>query len=94
MKTESSRQVAPEKVLDRVRQSFGADRAGLYDDDQFRVGTEKQRVVASPVSAEELAELLRMASTESWRVIPAGSGTWLGAGNQSTGFELIMVKRL
>ncbi|MFM8393226.1 MAG: FAD-binding oxidoreductase, partial [Acidobacteriota bacterium] len=90
MKTESSRQVAPEKVLDRVRQSFGADRAGLYGDDQFRVGTEKQRVVASPVSAEELAELLRMASTESWRVIPAGSGTWLGAGNPSTGFELII----
>jgi len=90
MKTESSRHVTPEKVLDQVRQNFGVDRAVIYNDDQFRVGNEAERVVATPGSAGELAELLRLASSEAWRVIPAGSGTWLGVGNPGHGFDLIV----
>jgi len=82
--------VTPEKVLDQVRQNFGVDRAVIYNDDQFRVGNEAERVVATPGSAGELAELLRLASSEAWRVIPAGSGTWLGVGNPGHGFDLIV----
>lgn len=90
MKSEQSRPPAPESVLEKVRENFGADRAELYGDDRFRVESEAARVVALPNSAEELAEMLRLASAESWRIIPAGAGTWLGIGNPSNGFELIV----
>ncbi|MDQ3820518.1 MAG: FAD-binding oxidoreductase, partial [Acidobacteriota bacterium] len=35
----------------------------------------------SPASVEEACEVLRLASSEGWKVLPAGSGTWLDAGN-------------
>ncbi|HEY0426406.1 MAG TPA: FAD-linked oxidase C-terminal domain-containing protein [Pyrinomonadaceae bacterium] len=38
-------------------------------------------LAAFPTSVEEISELLRLAERENWAVIPAGSGTWLDAGN-------------
>jgi glycolate oxidase FAD binding subunit len=91
--TTTNRLTTPDQVLDRVRQVFGADRAELHGDDQFRIGSESTRVVALPQTAGEVAEMLRLAGTESWRVIPAGAGTWLEMGNQPPGFELIISTR-
>lgn len=80
----------PEQVLARVRENFGDGAATLVDDDRFLIGRSEGRVVATPATTTELAELLRLAAAESWRVIPAGAGTWLEMGNAPTGFELII----
>jgi FAD/FMN-containing dehydrogenase len=52
------------------------------------VGAENVRVDDSlevaPGSVEEACEALRVASHESWSVVPAGASTWLGAGNPLT----------
>lgn len=88
--TETRRPVPPDEVFERIGRELGADRVSLHTDDGFRVGSEKQRVVACPESVGELAELMRLAFSESWRIIPAGGGTWLGMGNPPAGFELVV----
>lgn len=37
-----------------------------------------ESVTVSPASAEEIAEILKLASSERWTVLPAGGRTWLG----------------
>jgi len=39
-------------------------------------------VAVSPASAEEICEILKLASRERWRVLPTGGGTWLERLNQ------------
>jgi len=34
-------------------------------------------VTVSPASAEEISEILKLASRDGWKVMPAGGGTWL-----------------
>ena len=43
-------------------------------------GTDEALIVA-PASAEEICEVLKLASGEGWKVEPAGAGLWLDAGN-------------
>ena len=38
--------------------------------------------VVAPSSAEELGEIMALASREGWRVVPAGKGTWLRGGGK------------
>ncbi|MCA1575626.1 MAG: FAD-binding oxidoreductase [Acidobacteria bacterium] len=38
-------------------------------------------VVATPGSIEEVCELMKLASSEGWSVVPSGASTWLYAGN-------------
>ncbi|MBA3240674.1 MAG: FAD-binding protein, partial [Acidobacteria bacterium] len=51
----------------------------------------RERVVVAPASAEEVCEVLKLASSEGWKVEPAGAGSWLDAGNPLAG-ERIIVK--
>lgn len=88
--TETKRRAAPEEVFERIGRELGDCPVGLCTDDSYRVGSEKRRVVATPGSVDELVELARLAFAESWRVVPAGRGTWLGMGNPLSGFELIL----
>jgi glycolate oxidase subunit GlcD len=38
-------------------------------------------LVVEPASIEEACEVLKLAAREGWKVVPAGAGTWLDAGN-------------
>ncbi|MBA3256723.1 MAG: FAD-binding protein, partial [Pyrinomonadaceae bacterium] len=38
-------------------------------------------VVATPGSIEEAGELMKLASSEGWSLVPSGASTWLNAGN-------------
>jgi glycolate oxidase subunit GlcD len=44
----------------------------------------------APASIEEACEVLRLAASEGWAVVPAGAGTWLDVGNPLSRAELIV----
>ena len=88
LEAEPLRKVSTERILHRLREMFGEDRARLFIADSFRVGEEPERIVAFPHNIEELSEMLKLASDEHWRVIPAGAGTWLTMGNAPVSFHL------
>ena len=90
MMTETSCPARPEEVFERIGSELGVSLAQMTQDENFRIGSEARRVVATPGSVPEMVELLRLAFSESWRVIPAGAGTWLAMGNPPAGFELIV----
>jgi glycolate oxidase FAD binding subunit len=88
--TPRAREVSPDKIIYRLREMFGEDRAELAAGGNFRVGDERERAVAFPRNIEELSEMMRLASGEGWRVIPAGAGTWLEMGARPTRFDLVV----
>jgi len=88
--TARAREVSPEKIIYRLREMFGEDRAELASGGHFSVGDERERAVALPRSIEELSEMMRLAGGEGWRVIPAGAGTWLEMGARPAGFDLVV----
>jgi glycolate oxidase FAD binding subunit len=88
LEAEPLRKVSTEHILHRLREMFGEDRARVFIADSFRVADEPERVVAFPHNIEELSEMLKLASDEHWRVIPAGAGTWLTMGNVPVSFHL------
>ncbi|MDT4955452.1 MAG: hypothetical protein QOJ02_3590 [Acidobacteriota bacterium] len=47
----------------------------------------------APASIEEACEVLRLAAGEGWAVVPAGSGTWLDAGNPLCRADVIVSTR-
>jgi glycolate oxidase subunit GlcD len=47
----------------------------------------------APASIEEACEVLRLAASEGWGVVPAGAGTWLDVGNPLNRAELIISTR-
>lgn len=87
---EPLRRVSADQILHRLREMFGEDRARIATGDSFRVVDEPERVVAFPHNIEELSEVLKLAESESWRVIPAGAGTWLTVGNRPVQFHLVV----
>src|SRR5262245_16799938 len=88
--TARGRAVSSDKIIYRLREMFGEDRAELAAGGHFRVGDERERAVAFPRNIEELSEMMRLASGEGWRVIPAGVGTWLEMGAQPARFDLVV----
>jgi glycolate oxidase subunit GlcD len=48
------------------------------------------RLEIAPASIEEACEVLRLAASEGWAVVPAGAGTWLDVGNPLSRAELIV----
>ncbi len=88
--TAMSLPVSSDKILHRLREMFGEDRAMVAAGDDFRVDDEPSRVVALPRNLEELGEMMKLAHDERWRVIPAGAGTWLEMGNRPTQFHLVI----
>src|SRR5262245_6232304 len=88
--TARAREVSLDKIIYRLREMFGEDRAELAAGDHFRVGDEPERAVAFPRDIEELSEMVRRAGGGRWRGIPAGAGTWLEMGARPTRFDLIV----
>lgn len=88
-----SPRIDPNRVADRLREMIGADRVELLHDNPLSVGGEGGHVLATPHSQEEMAETLRCASEEGWRVIPSGAGTWLEMGNRPAPFDLVVSTR-
>jgi glycolate oxidase FAD binding subunit len=56
----------------------------------WNVWGQPPRAVAFPRSTEEAASVLARASEEGWTVEPAGSGTWLWAGNAAPPPDLVL----
>ncbi len=79
-----------DQIIFRMREMFGEERAQILYGNQFRVADEDSRVVAFPQSVEELSEMLQLAASEHWRVIPAGAGGWLEMGNRPPQFQLVL----
>lgn len=88
--TEPLRRVSIDQILHRLREMFGEDRARIFTGDSFRVVDEPERVVAFPHNIEELSEILKLAESEHWRLIPAGAGTWLTVGNRPVQFQFVV----
>ena len=84
------REVSSDNIVYRLREMFGESRVEIATGGRFRIEDERERIVALPQNLEELSEMMRLASEERWRVIPAGAGTWLEMGNQPTRFDLIV----
>src|SRR5215475_1535048 len=88
--TARAREVSSDKIIYRLREMFGEDRAELAAGGHFRVEDERERAVAFPRNIEELSEMMRLASGEGWRVIPAGAGTWLEMGARPERLDLVV----
>ena len=54
----------------------------------FVVDGEAAEVSAAPTSVEELAELMKLANSNGWRVLPVGRGTWISNGNPTRRIDL------
>jgi glycolate oxidase FAD binding subunit len=85
-----ARAVSSDKIIYRLREMFGEDRAELATGADFPVAGERERAVAFPRGIEELSEMMKQASDEGWRVIPAGAGTWLEMGARPEIFDLVV----
>jgi glycolate oxidase FAD binding subunit len=79
-----------DQVLNRMCEAFGEDRVQLRTGERFRIIDEDFRIVAFPGTIEELSEMLKLAASERWRVIPAGAGSWLDMGNRPMEFHLVI----
>jgi glycolate oxidase FAD binding subunit len=81
---------APEQVSRRLSEAFGKESILLAVGNRLRVADEEVRVIAFPHDPRELGEMLQLASSERWRVIPMGAGTWLEMGNRATAAQLFI----
>src|SRR6185503_3745018 len=45
---------------------------------------------ASPASVDEISEVLKLAASEGWTVVPAGGETWLGVGNPLKSVNIVL----
>jgi glycolate oxidase FAD binding subunit len=48
------------------------------------------QAVVSPGSVQEGSELMAASTREGWRVVPAGAGSWLGAGGVPDGVDIVL----
>ena len=78
------RNIDPEQLARQLSARFGGDQVVLATGDRVRVADETTRVIVFPRNLVELGEVLRLAASERWRVVPTGAGTWLEMGNRAT----------
>lgn len=57
---------------------------------RWAVGGEVPAAVVAPENVEQVAALLAKASQERWKVVPAGAGTWLAAGNPPERVDIVL----
>ena len=55
-----------------------------------RLESASPHLEVAPACIEEACEVLRLAASEGWAVVPAGAGTWLDVGNPLNRVELIV----
>jgi glycolate oxidase FAD binding subunit len=87
---EPKRDISSHKIVDRLRERFGADQVRLVPEEGLRLTSDGSRAVISPASLVEVSEILAFASSERWRVIPMGAGSWLDAGNPPTAAHVFL----
>jgi glycolate oxidase FAD binding subunit len=83
------------RVREALEGLLGSD--GVLDAEPraWRVGSGRPSAVAAPASEEEVAGCLRLATERGWRVVPAGAGSWLWAGNPVEPVDVVLsVRRL
>jgi glycolate oxidase subunit GlcD len=85
-----------------TRKAFDAERAyGLVagivgdanvnaDAREFERNGDAHTLVVEPASVEEVCEVLKAAAREGWKVVPAGAGAWLDAGEPLSRADLIV----
>ena len=78
------RNIDPEQLARQLSARFGGDQVVLATGDRVRVADETTRVLVFPRNLVELGEVLHLAASERWRVVPMGTGTWLEMGNRAT----------
>jgi D-lactate dehydrogenase (cytochrome) len=54
------------------------------------ISSHNRAIIVTPASAEEISEILKLASSERWTIVPAGGMTWL----QSTANLIVSTSRL
>ena len=72
---------------------FNPDRARSFLDQivgNANISSHNETIIVTPSSAEEISEILKLASSERWTVKPAGSMTWL----KSTAHLIVSTSRL
>lgn len=47
-------------------------------------------LLVAPASMDEICEVMKLAASEGWNVLPAGAATWLDAGNQLERVDLVL----
>jgi glycolate oxidase subunit GlcD len=52
-----------------------------------------ERLIASPASEEEAAELMKLATRDRLNVLPMGAGTWLNVGNETNSVDIVISTR-
>lgn len=75
--------VADRSEIDtRMTASFDPDRAVISIAQivgNSNVSSAKETIVVAPASAEEISEILKLASSERWSVLPVGGMTWINS---------------
>ena len=72
---------------------FNPDRARSFLDQivgDANISSHNETIVVTPASAEEISEILKLASSERWTIMPAGGMTWL----KSTANLIVSTSRL
>lgn len=59
----------------------------------YNVSTSSYKLTVTPESIEQVCEVMKLASSEGWGVVPAGAGTWLDAGNPIEPADIIVSTR-
>ncbi|MDT5121761.1 MAG: glycolate oxidase binding subunit, partial [Acidobacteriota bacterium] len=78
--------------------SFDADEARrrlaqVVGDENIAASLNPASLEVAPASAEEACEVLRLAASEGWTVVPSGAGTWLDVGNPMRRADVIVSTR-
>jgi glycolate oxidase FAD binding subunit len=82
--------VSPEQIVRALSAQVNTDQIILASGHRARVAEQETRVIVFPRDLTELAEVLRQAESERWRVIPMGAGTWMEMGNRATAAHLFV----
>jgi glycolate oxidase subunit GlcD len=61
---------------------------------EINVSANAPSITVSPASIAEIAEVLKLAHAERWRVLPAGAMTWLSAKEKSAANVIVSTNRL
>ncbi|MHC4993149.1 MAG: FAD-binding oxidoreductase, partial [Planctomycetota bacterium] len=90
--TETTRPVGAMSPALAIESALGAE-CLLESPKGFVVDGRPAEVVAAPASVDELSELMRLASSARWGVVPAGRGRWLASGTPLQRTDLVLSTR-
>jgi glycolate oxidase subunit GlcD len=86
------RAVSKKDVTRAVKKALGSE-CLARNPESFVIDGEPAEVVATPGSVEELSELIHLASSYGWAVVPVGHGGWLETGNPLERADLVVSTR-